>query len=69
MESYVQGALRNELCIAPFVESFKTATLGGLPALGTIYLHIAFLPNFADGSLCTECSTKVVAQCSFRRGL
>ena len=28
LEGYVQGALRNELCIAPFVERFKTATLG-----------------------------------------
>ena len=28
MESYVQGALRKELHIAPFVEGFKTATLG-----------------------------------------
>ena len=28
MESYVQCALRKELRIAPFVECFKTATLG-----------------------------------------
>ena len=28
MEVYVQGALRNELHIAPFIERFKTATLG-----------------------------------------
>ena len=27
MEGYVQRALRKELCIAPFVERFKTATL------------------------------------------
>ena len=28
MESYVQGALRKELRIAPFIEGFKTTTLG-----------------------------------------
>ena len=28
MEGYVQGALRKELRIAPFVERFKTTTLG-----------------------------------------
>ena len=28
MEVYVQGALRKELRIAPFVERFKVATLG-----------------------------------------
>ena len=28
VEGYVQGALRKELCIAPFVERFKTAILG-----------------------------------------
>ena len=28
MEGYVQGALRKELHIAPFVERFKTTTLG-----------------------------------------
>ena len=28
MEGYVQGALRKEPRIAPFVERFKTATLG-----------------------------------------
>ena len=28
MEVYVQGALRKELQIAPFVERFKTACLG-----------------------------------------
>ena len=28
MEGYVQGALRKELRIAPFVERFKIATLG-----------------------------------------
>ena len=27
MEGYVQGALRKELHIAPFVERFKTTTL------------------------------------------
>ena len=27
MEGYVQGALRKELQIAPFVERFKTTTL------------------------------------------
>ena len=27
-EGYVQGALRKELCITPFVERFKVATLG-----------------------------------------
>ena len=28
MEGYVQGALRKELHIAPFVERLKTTTLG-----------------------------------------
>ena len=28
MEGYVQGALRMELCIARFVERFKTVALG-----------------------------------------
>ena len=28
MEGYVQGALRKELHISPFVEPFKTTTLG-----------------------------------------
>ena len=28
MEGYLQGALRKELYIAPFVERFKTLTLG-----------------------------------------
>ena len=28
MESYLQGALRKELRIAPFVDRFKTVTLG-----------------------------------------
>ena len=28
MEGYVQGALRKEQCIAPFVQRYKTATLG-----------------------------------------
>ena len=28
IESYLQGALRKELCIAPFVERFKITTLG-----------------------------------------
>ena len=28
MEGYVQGALRKELHIAPFVERFKITTLG-----------------------------------------
>ena len=28
MEGYVQGALRKELHIDPFLESFKTITLG-----------------------------------------
>ena len=28
MEGYVQGALRKELNIAPFVERFKTTALG-----------------------------------------
>ena len=28
MEGYVQGALRKELHVDPFVERFKTATLG-----------------------------------------
>ena len=51
IEDYVQGALRKELFIAPFVERFNTATLGKsyrsiLPVLGTIYLNFAFLPNF-----------------------
>ena len=51
VKGYVQGALRKELLLAPFVERFKTATLGKsywyiLPVLGTIYLNIAFLPSF-----------------------
>ena len=28
IESYVEGALRKKLLMAPFVERFKTATLG-----------------------------------------
>ena len=28
VEGYVQGALRKNLCIAPFVERFKAVTLG-----------------------------------------
>ena len=28
MEGYVQGALQKELLIAPFVQCFKTTTLG-----------------------------------------
>ena len=28
VEDYGQGALRKELCIAPFVERFKVTTLG-----------------------------------------
>ena len=28
VKCYVQGALRKELLLAPFVERFKTATLG-----------------------------------------
>ena len=28
VEGYLQGALRKELCIAPFIEHFKTASLG-----------------------------------------
>ena len=51
IECYVQGALRMELLIAPFLECLKTATLGKsyweiLPVKATIYLDIAFLPNF-----------------------
>ena len=29
MKGYVQGALRKELCIAPFVERFKAASYFG----------------------------------------
>ena len=51
VEGYLQGVLRKELHIAPFVELFKTATLRrsfwwALPVLGTNYLNIAFLLNF-----------------------
>ena len=51
MIGYAQGALRKELRITPFVECFKTATLGRsyrsiLPLLRTIYLKIAFPLNF-----------------------
>ena len=51
MEGYVQGALRKELHIAPFVERLKTTTLGKsywliLSVLETIHLNIAFLMNF-----------------------
>ena len=47
----VQGVLRKERLIAPFVERFQTSTLRNsywyiLPVLGSIYLIIAFLPNF-----------------------
>ena len=31
MEGYVHGALTKELRIAPFVEHFKTTTLGNFP--------------------------------------
>ena len=51
MKGYVQGALRKELLIAPFVEYFKTATLESLndniyQYLEQKLLNIAFLPNF-----------------------
>ena len=51
IEGLVQGALRKELLIAPFVEHLKAATLGKsyweiVPVLGTVYLTIAFLSIF-----------------------
>ena len=51
IEGLVQGALRKELLIAPFVEHLKAATLGKsyweiVPVLGTVYLNIAFLSIF-----------------------
>ena len=51
MKGYVQGALRKELLVAPFEESFKATTLERsyywiLQVLGNIYLNIAFLPIF-----------------------
>ena len=58
MQGYVQGALRKELLITPFIERLKTATLGKsyweiLPVFGIIYLNIAFLMIFLliDGLL------------------
>ena len=50
-EGYVQSALWKELHIAPFVEGFKTATLGRpcwwiLSVIGLNYLNIALLLNF-----------------------
>ena len=55
MQGYVQGALRKELLIALFIEHYQTTTLGNsywyiFPVLGTIYLNIAFLLNFTDGT-------------------
>ena len=52
MEGYVQGALRKELLIAPFMESVETATLERsywwvLPVRGTIYLNIVFLQIYS----------------------
>ena len=51
MQGYVQGALRKELLITPFIERLKTATLGKsywevFPVFGIIYLNIAFLVIF-----------------------
>ena len=51
IEGSVQGALRKKLPIDPFVERFKTVTLGEsyreiLSVLVTIHLNIAFLPHF-----------------------
>ena len=36
-----------------------------MPVFGTIYLNIAFLLKFCNGSLCTGCSMKGAAYCSF----
>ena len=46
VEGYMQGALRKELRIAPFVESFETASLGRsywwiLPVLKTVLMNFA----------------------------
>ena len=51
IQSYLQGALRKKLRIAPFVERFKIATLGRfcwwiLPVLGINYSNMAFLSIF-----------------------
>ena len=51
VEGYGKSALQKVLHIAPFVERFKTATLGSssgqiLPVLKTNYLTIGFLLNF-----------------------
>ena len=51
LEGYVQGALRKELRIDPFVERFKTATLEKyywwkLSLPGKIYQSIVFLLTF-----------------------
>ena len=51
IEAWVQGALRKQLLIAPFVERLEAATLGKsyweiLSIHGTIYLNIALLLIF-----------------------
>ena len=51
IEGLEQGALQKELLIVPFVEHFKTATLGEcyweiLSVLRMLYLNIPFLPSF-----------------------
>ena len=51
LEGYVQGALQKEMYVAPFVERFRTATLGRShrcisPVLVAVYLNIAFQQNF-----------------------
>ena len=44
MEGYVQGALRKELSIAPFVECFKTTTLG------MFHLYLLSIPRSTKGT-------------------
>ena len=74
-ESYMQGALRNELFIAYFVERFDTSTWGNvywyvLSVLRRIlYSIVFFCRRFVDNKLCTTHSTKGAAYCSFHRVL
>ena len=65
VEGYLKGAPRKELRIAPFVQRFKTASLGRsywwiLPVLGIIYINIGFLPNV--------CWWKVMYRVLYKKG-
>ena len=74
MECYAQGALRKQLHIAPFVECFKTATLGkssckSCHCLEKFVKALYFCWLSADSKLYTRCSAKAAAHCVFCRAL